>query len=596
MDDTTRAVTDGEIIFKRDEPSDFACVVDTGFIEIITEVDGAEDTIAVLGPGELFGEMGVLDGKPRSATAKARGPGRIREFEARDFLERVRGDAPFASAIMGTLVARLRRGAVGSDTDDAPTMPPDTPLEPSQTNVPEAATTGATAPRFDQGGPQRARRDAEPNEVAFDKLPRVLLTPTVGDENGLHGAAIEAWLDDAEAFAAITLPDERLADPACPEPERAERARHALCDAKAGVALLSRVAEHGTNQWVEFSVITEWPDDESRVGGFSAMDRFALPVPADDTSIRFLRALITAAVPGDAVLARETLATLMPDSFDIARDTDALASGSLPATITAHQFIAYGNAAARLGGLETNSIRLYDAADAYRAAFDALPRDDRLGRGLARLHLAVTLNAAADRDRRDQDRVRARDAAMDATRLLDPVAHVYPYLTANARLGAILYRMATRSQSLTVCKEGIDAFNRALAVCDKQGMPDPWADTMNGLGQLLILLGRLSRNTEFLTWAAQVCHNAMEVRNRDYNPMGWARTLNNHATALFLIARASNDTERLTQAASEFERAEAVFRDFGIITLAETAHRNLGLARAGLAGPDQEELGKWWVD
>jgi len=46
-------------------------VIKTGGVKILKKVKNQENTIAVLNPGEFFGEMALLDGLPRSAAVRA---------------------------------------------------------------------------------------------------------------------------------------------------------------------------------------------------------------------------------------------------------------------------------------------------------------------------------------------------------------------------------------------------------------------------------------------------------------------------------------------------------------------------------------------
>lgn len=61
----------GEIIFCEYEPGDCAYIVKEGRVQINQIHDGKERLLAVLGPGEIFGEMAVIAAAPRSATAIA---------------------------------------------------------------------------------------------------------------------------------------------------------------------------------------------------------------------------------------------------------------------------------------------------------------------------------------------------------------------------------------------------------------------------------------------------------------------------------------------------------------------------------------------
>lgn len=61
----------GEIIFCEYEPGDCAYIIKEGRVQINQIHDGKERLLAVLGPGEIFGEMAVIAAAPRSATAIA---------------------------------------------------------------------------------------------------------------------------------------------------------------------------------------------------------------------------------------------------------------------------------------------------------------------------------------------------------------------------------------------------------------------------------------------------------------------------------------------------------------------------------------------
>ena len=62
----------GELIFHRDDPADRMHIISQGTVRVsITSEDGREKDIALLQTGECFGEMALLDGSSRSATATA---------------------------------------------------------------------------------------------------------------------------------------------------------------------------------------------------------------------------------------------------------------------------------------------------------------------------------------------------------------------------------------------------------------------------------------------------------------------------------------------------------------------------------------------
>src|SRR5208283_5697653 len=66
-----RQVTAGCEIFKEGDPGDGVYFVKDGLVEISSVVGTGRRTLSQLGPGEVFGEMAVIEHRPRSATATA---------------------------------------------------------------------------------------------------------------------------------------------------------------------------------------------------------------------------------------------------------------------------------------------------------------------------------------------------------------------------------------------------------------------------------------------------------------------------------------------------------------------------------------------
>jgi CRP/FNR family cyclic AMP-dependent transcriptional regulator len=60
-----------EAVFQEEAPGDRMYIIKSGSVRIVKRMKDKENTLAVLNPGEFFGEMALLDGMPRSAGAKA---------------------------------------------------------------------------------------------------------------------------------------------------------------------------------------------------------------------------------------------------------------------------------------------------------------------------------------------------------------------------------------------------------------------------------------------------------------------------------------------------------------------------------------------
>ena len=98
-------VAAGETVFAVGDAGDFMYAVRSGEIEI--ERDGR--VIETLSTGGIFGEMALIDGSPRSATARAKTDAEVAPINERSFLFLVHETPFFAIAVMRTLAERLRR-------------------------------------------------------------------------------------------------------------------------------------------------------------------------------------------------------------------------------------------------------------------------------------------------------------------------------------------------------------------------------------------------------------------------------------------------------------------------------------------------------
>jgi CRP-like cAMP-binding protein len=103
----TREVPAGTVIFEAGSLGDEMYGVVSGKIELRTP-DGR---VFALGPDESFGEMGVVDSSPRSATAVAVEDTSLAVIDKRRFLFLVGETPTFALQVMANMAERLR-GAV----------------------------------------------------------------------------------------------------------------------------------------------------------------------------------------------------------------------------------------------------------------------------------------------------------------------------------------------------------------------------------------------------------------------------------------------------------------------------------------------------
>lgn len=100
----------GEQLFAEGEPGDRVYVVRTGKIKLVRSwPDGRENLLAVLGPGEMFGELSLFDPGPRTSSARAVSEAELIALGHDDMLRWLARRPEVARHLLQALAQRLRR-------------------------------------------------------------------------------------------------------------------------------------------------------------------------------------------------------------------------------------------------------------------------------------------------------------------------------------------------------------------------------------------------------------------------------------------------------------------------------------------------------
>jgi len=91
------------------DPTDSLYIVLSGRLKVMMgDADGKEVILSILAPGEFFGEMGLIDDSPRSASVVTIEPCELLAIAKRDFKRCLEQNFEMAMAVMRGLVKRLR--------------------------------------------------------------------------------------------------------------------------------------------------------------------------------------------------------------------------------------------------------------------------------------------------------------------------------------------------------------------------------------------------------------------------------------------------------------------------------------------------------
>ena len=104
-----RRFPNNKTIVEEGLPGDYMYIIREGRVKVTKlSGDGREKILELLGPGDFFGEMSLLDREPRSASVKALSETRILALARNDFLNLLRKSADLAMAVIQELTRRVR--------------------------------------------------------------------------------------------------------------------------------------------------------------------------------------------------------------------------------------------------------------------------------------------------------------------------------------------------------------------------------------------------------------------------------------------------------------------------------------------------------
>lgn len=97
----------GEVLFEEGQPGGVMYVIKSGRVRLTRLMRGQPQQLATLPAGEFFGELSIINGRPRSATATVLEDAELLVLDAAMFESLVRGNSEIAIRLIKRLAARL---------------------------------------------------------------------------------------------------------------------------------------------------------------------------------------------------------------------------------------------------------------------------------------------------------------------------------------------------------------------------------------------------------------------------------------------------------------------------------------------------------
>lgn len=97
-----------EVIFHEGDPGDEMFIIQEGKVKISKKIGDVHKTLAILDKGEFFGEMAILNNKPRSATAEVIEESVLLVIDRKTFETMIRNNVEIATRMIKKLASRLQ--------------------------------------------------------------------------------------------------------------------------------------------------------------------------------------------------------------------------------------------------------------------------------------------------------------------------------------------------------------------------------------------------------------------------------------------------------------------------------------------------------
>ncbi len=575
-----------ELIFREGDPSDAAYVVVSGRVELSKLGPDGPVLLAMLGPTEMFGEMGLFDDAPRSASARAAEKTRVKIIAREEFKNWLQDEPGAALRVVGMLVERLRM----ADAIIAG-------QQGSQSYTPPTARRNPFGVML--AWLRRLRRPTAESDGSLSIKPLIIGVATVNNDiEGAWTRALAGLLEGRQGIAVRSLPAALQLEPGADQAQInavAVKARQMLAkDETLDLLIWGDVHADGFSLWFSANGVV----DEDRPGGFSLYLKLELAGDLEPPVGDLLYLAVLAAIEPANDDQRNLQRRLLPQA------EAALPGfvGGLPVAWNLEQqrsaLTCYGHAAATIAVLEGDAQWHARAAEAYGAAILRLGQSEHgLEEAQLRKHMGGVLQAAADRNQSPELLEQAVGEFRASAECL--VKSVYPQEWGGAqnRLGLALYKLDLLTGRTDLLKEAMSAFQAALQVFTRMEAPQRWADVMNNLAGALQVYGDQVKSAEVLERAIDACRAALEFRPRSRTPLGWAASQNTLGTALFLLDKHSKTTEHLDEAVGCFTGALEVYRQFGLVRQAAVAEKNLAhVQRLNKARGERKVAMPDWAD
>jgi len=575
---TIKKLKNGEVIFKEGEPSGSAYVIVKGSVELTKDSKYGAVLLAKLKQGELFGEMGVIDGSPRSATSRAVGATTIKEIPPSTLMKGIQSDPDLSSKVMGKLVERLRAA------DDMLAKAGVSPADGSAAKPPaRQGATGNAQPKK-KGFLSRLFNANKGRESTYE----ILVADFFDDENEKATAHYYECLKQTverlgggivnvrRTNSAFALAD--FSDSPMVWGQVKTNAQRWLHELEGDLLIWGQVRARG--QVIHLRMAQSQPLRQNRAGLIMPCDGVDIPAELDDVLAGYAYAMAVGAFVPANKTQRDSYEALLGPALDAARPALQKRIREFDPDEQIRFEVGFANLLATCGITKKRGDRLKEAEETYIKALRSLRRSKSdLLEGIIKRHLGYTQSSWHDLGGEKNLIEASIESFREASDFFNKANFPQEWADLQAMTGQLLFKKDQQEDSDTALRESIAAYQSALQVFSASSTPRRWGEAKHHLARALQLLGSQSGDLDMIARSAEACREALVVRSKTQTPMLWAATQNNLGSALFMLSQKTKKPETADAAVKAFEAALEIYEATKAQKLAKVTQKNLSRAK-----------------
>jgi len=569
---TLKKYKSGEVIFSEGEPSAAAYVIVKGAVELTKNSKHGPVRLASLKAGELFGEMGVIDGSARSATARANGHTTLKEIAPENLLKGIQNDPNLSSKVMSKLVERLR--AADEMLAKAGVSAAGSPATNGRKNINAPKKKGFLSRLF---GSDKGRQST------FE----ILVADLFDDENTeTTDALFHALKNGAEKLGNAQITVRRTNTPFALADfndtptiwgQIKSNAQRCLTEMEGDLLVWGQVRNAG--QTMHLRMVPAHVPRHERAGMVRPYDGVDVPCELDDVLQGYLYGVSVAALSPVTRKQMDAIETILPSAAENARPALQKRMRELKGDDMPRFEAGFAHLLAATGHITKQSNYFKEAEQAYLKALRNIRHGNGMLSGIIKRHLGFTQLGWFENGGEANLLEAAIESLRECTESFERTAFPTDWADLQATIGQLLYKKDQTQADDSALKESIAAYRNALQVFTATATPQRWGEAKHHLARALQLLGSQTGDLDMIARSAEACREALVVRSKAKTPMLWAATQNNLGSALFMLCQKTRKPETAEAAVKAFEAALEVYEARKATKLAQVTQNNLARAK-----------------